>query len=73
MDAAMQEARETQQDFDKAQAEVKRLSPKRNKQIQKLAKTHTKAEIAKALGLTSQRVIQILKKSNGAKPTGTTD
>lgn len=65
MEKLLEEAIETQKEFDHHTKEAKRLGPKRNKQIVQLSKKLTKAEIAKHLGLTSQRIIQILRKEKG--------
>lgn len=65
MDKLMTEAVEVQRQFTEHTDAAKELGPKRNKLVARLAKKYSKAEIATALNLTSQRIIQILKKENG--------
>jgi DNA-directed RNA polymerase specialized sigma subunit len=67
MDKTMAEAIEAQQKLNAIEAEAKIWRPKRNKLVAQLSKKHTRAQVARALGLTSQRVIQILNKADQKK------
>ena len=62
MDKQLERAVQIQKEYDAASKTMAELGPKRNKLVVQLAKKMRKSEIANALGISSQRVIQIIKK-----------